>query len=188
MGKVQDYLKQKKIQELGLPKMYIVKSDRTGIDSPIEVQVNDIKENLIQKRYFDNKWEEIPYKKYIFDQYPYEIDIELDKISNVETGYSTGFGDLWEWSYFCTLSKEEADKYYIEEFERVKNKYLVDKKRINDIDELIDILTKIKNRHGNLPIMREHDVKYFNGITVEYVKKDNSNDKSGNNIDVVLIY
>ena len=52
-----------------------------------------------------------------------EIEIEVDKISTSEDGFSSGFGDLWQWSYYCTLSKKDADEYYLKELERVSKKY-----------------------------------------------------------------
>jgi len=39
MSQVQEYLKRKKIQELGLPKLYIVKSSPQGVEKPVERQV-----------------------------------------------------------------------------------------------------------------------------------------------------
>lgn len=42
MAKVQEYLKKKKIQELGLPKLYLVKSSPEGVEKPVERQVVEI--------------------------------------------------------------------------------------------------------------------------------------------------
>jgi len=42
MSKVQEYLKKKKIQEMGLPKLYVVKSSPDGVEKPVERQVVEI--------------------------------------------------------------------------------------------------------------------------------------------------
>jgi hypothetical protein len=39
MSKVQEYLKKKKIQKMGLPKLYVVKSSPDGVEKPVERQV-----------------------------------------------------------------------------------------------------------------------------------------------------
>lgn len=121
MSKIQEYLKSKKIKELGLPKLYIVKSTPDGVEKPVERQVEEIIENVS----FRGK-ERVPIDRYklLKDVYPYEVDILRGETSNKDEGYGTGFGDLWSWSYFSSFSPEEAEKYYQEELIRVKNKYL----------------------------------------------------------------
>lgn len=120
MSKVQEYLKRKKIQELGLPKLYVVKSSPEGVEKPIERQVVEIIENI---SFRGN--ERFPIDRYkLNDNYPYEVDILRGETSVKEDGYGTGFGDLWCWSYFCSFSKIEIENYYEEELLRVQNKYI----------------------------------------------------------------
>lgn len=120
MSKVQEYLKNKKIQELGLPKLYIVKSSREGVEQPVERQVVEIVESVALRGE-----EKLPIDRYKLEgSYPYEVDILRGDISTNERGSGSGFGDLWQWTYFSSFSKEESDKYYQEELTRVENKYL----------------------------------------------------------------
>ena len=104
MSKVQEYLKKKKIQELGLPKLYVVKSSPEGVEKPVERQVVEIIENVA----FRGK-ERLPIDRYKLDDcgFPYEVDIIRDEISTKDDGYGSGFGDLWSWSYFSSLSKDD---------------------------------------------------------------------------------
>ena len=120
MSKVQEYLKKKKIQELGLPKLYLVKSSPEGVEKPVERQVVEIIENVA----FRGK-ERLPIDRYKLDDcgFPYEVDIIRDEISTKDDGYGSGFGDLWSWSYFSSLSKDDIERYYQEETERIENKY-----------------------------------------------------------------
>jgi hypothetical protein len=120
MSKVQEYLKKKKIQDLGLPKLYVVKSSPEGVEKPVEKQVVEIIENVA----FRGK-ERLPIHRYKLEGgYPYEVDILIGETSNKDDGYGTGFGDLWTWSYFSSFSKDDIEKYYEEELLRVQNKYL----------------------------------------------------------------
>lgn len=120
MSKVQEYLKKKRMQELGLPKIYVVKSSREGVKKPVERQVEQIIENIGWKGK-----ERVPINRYKLegDNGPYEVDIPIGEDSNKEDGYGSGFGDLWGWTYFSSFSKTDADEYYEKELERVKNKY-----------------------------------------------------------------
>lgn len=111
MSKLQEYFEKKRIERLGLPKIWVVKSTREGVDVPIECQVKQI-DNVSN------------YKRHIISESPYEIDIENGKVESINEGFGTGFGDLWAWTYYSTLSKEDADKYYLTELDRVTNKYL----------------------------------------------------------------
>lgn len=118
MTKLEDYFERKRVIDLALPKLYIVKSTRDGVEQPVEKQVIEIKKSGIRLS---------PTKKqiykYIVEGSPYEVNIVDGETSNMIEGYGTGFGDLWEWSYYSSFSKEDADAYYLEESERVKEKY-----------------------------------------------------------------
>ena len=120
MSKVQEYLRNKRIKELGYPKMYTVESSREGVKSPIERQVIEISDG----EFIISSEGKIPSKRYKFeDSFPLSVDIQEGKNSSKEEGYGSGFGDLWGWTYYSTFSKEDAEKYYEEESERVRQKY-----------------------------------------------------------------
>jgi len=120
MSKLQDYLKKKKIQNMGLPKLYVVKSSPEGVEKPVERQVVEVIENVS----FRGK-ERLPSDRYkLEDIYPYEVDILRGETSNKDDGYGSGCGDLWAWSYYSSFSMKDAEKYYEEEFMRVKTKYI----------------------------------------------------------------
>jgi len=122
MSKVQEYLRNKRIKELGYPKMYTVKSTRRGVDPPEERQVIEISDD----GFIISSEGKIPFKRYKFeDSFPFSVVIQEGKNSSKEEGYGSGFGDLWEWSYYSTFSKEDAEKYYGEESERIKQKYQI---------------------------------------------------------------
>jgi hypothetical protein len=119
MSKVQDYFKKKKIHDMGLPKLYVVKSSPEGVEKPVERQVVQLIENIS----FRGK-ERLPSDRYKIEDTPYNVDILRGETSNKDDGYGSGFGDLWAWSYYSSFSIEEAEKYYKEELIRVENKYL----------------------------------------------------------------
>lgn len=122
MTKLEEYKRNKKIMELKLPKIYIVHSTPEGVDEPIEKQVIEIIENDCKLL---SSQEPTPIDKYVIDndKFPFESYIVRGEISNSEDGFGTGFGDLWCWRYYTTLSKDDADKYYIEEQTRINEKY-----------------------------------------------------------------
>jgi hypothetical protein len=122
MGKVQDYLEKKRIEKLGLPKIWIVRSDRNGVDLLLEDQVVVIVKNI--SAIYDGKKKTMMDRYKIKNSFPYDIDIEVGHTSAMESGYGTGEGDLWAWSYFSSLSKLEAEEYYDKELVRVNEKYL----------------------------------------------------------------
>lgn len=118
-SRVQEYLRKKKIKDLALPKLYIVKSTPEGVDQPVERQVVEIVEGIGL-----DCIKNLPIDRYKLEgEYPYEVDIVRGETSDIDSGYGTGFGDLWGWSYFSSLSKDDADQYFNEESIRVKNKY-----------------------------------------------------------------
>lgn len=119
MSRVQEYLKIRKIQEMGLPKLYVVKSSPKGVEMPIERQVVEIVKGVEfrgEKRLIVDRYK-------LENEYPYEVDIVRGESSTQKDGYGSGIGDLWDWSYFSTFSKEESYKYYDLELTRVKERY-----------------------------------------------------------------
>lgn len=119
MGRVDDY--KKLIEEMMLPKMWVVYSDRKGVSMPRELQVISI-ENSGRRYYADGT--EANVKKYKFDQSPYEVDMEDGKSSGTIEGYATGTGDLWCWTWFFSFSTEDALEFYLTEDKRVTEKYI----------------------------------------------------------------
>lgn len=116
MSKVQEYLDNKRIKELNLPKIWVVKSDRNGVNNPIEYQVNRIVETV-------GKRNEKTINRYIISESPYEIDIIVGESETIDSGFGTGCGDLWAWSYYSSFSKADCDSYYKKELKRVNDKY-----------------------------------------------------------------
>lgn len=109
MSKLQEYLKNKRVKELGLPKIWVVESTPDGVEKPIGVQVIEI----------PDEW--LNYVKYKLDGSPFEVAIEKGLSSSKREDYGTGFG-VWGRSVFCSLSEEEANDYYQKELFRFKNK------------------------------------------------------------------
>ena len=127
MTKVGEYLEKKPLLRLELPKMYVVESGRTGVELPVERQIIEIIERNMSRTYYSgNKPREVNILEYILDDktYPYDIEIEEGKIFASENGFASGVGDLWVWTYYSTLSLEDAREYYEKELERVTEKYL----------------------------------------------------------------
>ena len=106
--------------------MFIVSSDRTSVDIT-ECQTAYILPTTIGI-------------KYKINQYPGEVDIKTGETSMIEHGYGSGFGDLWSWSYFFTLSKDEAESYRNVELKRVSDKYL---NKVDTVEVPIDIIKGI---------------------------------------------
>lgn len=119
--KTQEYLRKKKIKELGLPMMYIVKSTREGVELIQEAQVVEIKENSFRQISTDGVFIG---DSYLIETFPYEAKIRFGEKAYTHTGYGSGFGDLWQWSYFCCLDKTVAEEYFITETNRITEKYL----------------------------------------------------------------
>lgn len=105
-----------------LPKLYVVKSTRDGVNPPVELQVKNIKYNAVF-RITNNGQDEIPIDRYILDKEPFEVDIQRNYIESIEEQYATGIGDLWSYTYYSSFSKEDADNFYEKESIRIKTKY-----------------------------------------------------------------
>lgn len=126
MGIVQDYLENKKTKALGLPKLYIVKSTREGVEAICERQVIEITENVSYRYGHRNTIDKTPIDRYSFapdEAYPFSFDIARGEQSAVDQGFGSGTGDLWSWTYFASFSMEEAEQYHKEESIRVQEKY-----------------------------------------------------------------
>ena len=109
MTKVQEYLHKKRLQDQlqVTPKLYFVKSTREGVDIPLEIQVTNIIKNAYSVTYE-------------FEEYPCSVTIKNNETSSIEEGHGTGVGDLWSWSYYYTLSLDDAEMYYKNEILRIQ--------------------------------------------------------------------
>lgn len=121
MGIVQDYLNSKKTAH---QPVWVVKSTRDGVSLPIERKVYEIRP--IKRTVFGNDWSRVENGECLrLDGagFPYEVDMWNCKNSGSDSGYGSGLGDLWVWTYTTFKSKFSALRYYKEEGIRVKNKY-----------------------------------------------------------------
>lgn len=111
---------------IGFPKLYIVKSTREGVDPPVERQVIDIVEDVSFSIYVDGQIldKRTPSDRYVLDEFPHDVDILRGETFRKNDEYCSGVGDTWMWSYFYSLSLEEAEKYFKEESVRVQREYL----------------------------------------------------------------
>jgi len=124
MGKVQDYLEKKRIASLNLPMAWVIKSTPDGVELPVERQVIELNVNYGIINYESKR---VNFSRYFLDEaggFPYEADIEAGEVSTAINGYGCGFGDLWSWTYYVTLNKQDGLNYYAEELKRVTKKYL----------------------------------------------------------------
>lgn len=104
MNRIEEY-KRKKAMEGKPAIMYVIESRRDGVK---------LHEREILS--FDAN-------KYRLNEFPYEV--ELQEVDDVQAdhGYASGFGDLWQWSYYSTVDKELAIQKFEEETKRVYDKY-----------------------------------------------------------------
>mgnify|MGYP000889127131 CR=1 FL=1 len=61
------------------------------------------------------------------------------------------------------------------------------KNNVKNIDEMISFLEKVKESHGNLPIMSEYDANYCIGSTLEVIHQNNPDNYLGDKIEVLFI-
>jgi hypothetical protein len=139
MGKVQEYLEKKRIEKEGLPKMWVVHSTRKGVKEPVERQVTRLIHGSQSVGYVLKT-----------KVYPFEIIIKHGDTSYVDKGYNSGFGDSWCWTYFSSLSKEEATEWYEAETKRVRYKYQI---RIADEYKIVKVFDEDDNLVGEFDYM-----------------------------------
>lgn len=122
MGKVQDYLRNKKlVEEIGTDTMYYLYSDRTGVEKRI-VKIDSVEKGSRRQHNGQTTWTES--KRYKFKESPYEMEIYEGDTHGQNDGYASGFGDLWYWSQFCSLDEKVIDELYDKELKRITEKYL----------------------------------------------------------------
>lgn len=119
----EDYLRKKGT----LPKedygsIFVFKSTPSG--------VGEIQEHLIWEKkpwhystYIDGGYVKVPYTKFILKDSPFECQIDDDKTLGVESQYGSGVGDLWGYSFFCSLDKQVLERAREEEAKRIQEKY-----------------------------------------------------------------
>jgi hypothetical protein len=106
MGKLIEEYKRKKAM-IGKPStMFIIESRPEGV--------------LLHKREILS----IEENDYKMGSFPFEITLKNEKDIHEKSGYGSGFGDLWGWSYFSTLDEEQAAKLFLDESKRVYDKYI----------------------------------------------------------------
>lgn len=124
MSKVQEYLRKKEIENRGLPKVWVVKSTREGVSGLMERQISDIKFGHSWIMRGSSREKETLDRYFILENgFPNEFDLVRGESSTTEDGYGSGMGDLWSWTYFISLSREEALKWRVSEIARIEEKY-----------------------------------------------------------------
>ena len=124
MSKVQEYLRKKEIEKRDLPKVWIVKSTREGVSDLMERQISDIKLGYSWIMRGSSREKETLDRYFILENgFPNKFDLVRGESSTTEDGHGSGMGDLWSWTYFISLSKEEALKWRESEITRIKEKY-----------------------------------------------------------------
>ncbi len=122
INKLQEYKERKRMEALNL-RIFICKSDKNGTGEIEEYLVKHVMPNHGTKKYADGITKSIT--KYLLntDKFPMEVEItEGDDFENIK-GYGSGFGDLWEWTYHCSLSKEECLEWKTIEQKRIEDEY-----------------------------------------------------------------
>lgn len=175
MGKVQEYLEKKRIEALGLPPIWIVKSSvEDGVSEPYECKTKDIKESNYRRSDENFHLKEVKAFKYILvnHKYPFEVRIDEGELSRTDEGFGSGCGDLWVWTYYCSLSKEDAQAYYEKEKKRLAEKPLKDAiKTIIDAEPANDFINDFAkkaymDRFGNINIRHGGIYHFYTGFKV----------------------
>lgn len=125
MGKVQDYLEEKKMEQIA--PMYFMESQR----EPLSIKIFELKPIATSsaKMWVGNTidWNKpIMGTRYHFKETSREIIIYEDQPTFGENhGYGTGMGDLWAWSYFASFDKNVIFELYKKELKRLTDKYFL---------------------------------------------------------------
>ena len=166
MTKLEEYKRNKEIERLGLPLMYIVRSTRKGVEMFERQTVEKIPNGLVNSMVINN---------FRFDESPYEGNIIDGKAYSIEDGYGSGFGDLWEWRYLYSIDKQLADDYAVTELERITKTYLKPHKSIFLIEKgWIDPMEN-RNADGYEPFgyrLTEEEAKQFCDSYGYWTEKD----------------
>ena len=103
----EDYLRKKGLlpsEPLG--KIFTFKSTRKGVEEILEHQIWE--KRICSHRIDGDK--RIPIIEYKIKEAPFECEITEGDTIGEDRGCGSGMGDLWSWTYFCSL-----DKYALEE-------------------------------------------------------------------------
>lgn len=81
--------------------------------------------------------EDITY--YTFKESPYKSSIRASEKVGQDIGSGSGFGDLWSWTRFISLSKDDLQEAWDKELIRYEDKYPTLRKRREDkLDNLLN--------------------------------------------------
>ena len=116
--------------------IYFFESNRKGVSKIKKRLVTN--EQITAHRIEDKK--RIPIWRYDIEESPFHFDIIDGESFSQEDGYASGFGDLWEWSYFGSFDKKVLEDVRKKEVKRVRKKYTSIKAKIK---------RKIKNKVEN---------------------------------------
>jgi hypothetical protein len=119
----EDYLRKKgRLPKEDFGSVFVFKSTPGG--------VGEIQEHLIwekESRHYNviasGGRREVPYTKFKLKDSPFECQIDDDKTLGVESQYGSGVGDLWAYSFFCSLDKQVLENAREEEAKRIEEKY-----------------------------------------------------------------
>lgn len=106
--------------------LFEFEATRDGVSTIKEVLIWDIYNGEIIRSWTESGKlvkETIKTKEYHLRESPYTITIEEGNSIVEKHGYGSGFGDLWSWSQYASLSLEDLEKHRIKVEIDVKSKY-----------------------------------------------------------------
>ena len=115
-GLISDEEYEKSLPDHGV--IYYFYSDRNG--------VYDIKKSKVEDVSHNNGFrgdEEVTVTKYYIDESPYDFEFWGDDKYSSNHGFASGFGDLWEWSYYGSFDEDIIKERHKIESKRVREKY-----------------------------------------------------------------
>jgi len=106
--------------------LFEFEATRDGVSTIKEVLIWDIHNSEVKRSWIESDKlvkETIKTKEYHLRESPYTITIEEGNSIGEKHGYGSGFGDLWSWSQYASLSLEDLEKHRIEIELDIKTKY-----------------------------------------------------------------
>lgn len=106
--------------------LYVVKSNRSGVSDLKKMKIIKII-NKVEKQLYP--FEQI-IDRYVLDSnefgFGYNMEIDMGRGDNFskKCGHGTGFGDLWEWTYYASIHENDAKEWMHTERKRITEKYL----------------------------------------------------------------
>jgi len=119
----EEYLRKKgRLPKEDFGSIFVFKSTPSG--------VGEIHEHLIWEKkpwkystYIDGSCQDVPTTKFKLKESPFDCSIDNHKVIGVESQYGSGVGDLWAYSFFCSLDRDALEKEREKESNRIKEKY-----------------------------------------------------------------